>query len=73
MCSIHKISLTRAQSVGEIKRVVRLELVISGSCFAQLRNRARQKSRSVEEVAIFLLEQIANDDLFDAVMDTEDA
>lgn len=76
MCSIHKISLSRGVPkmpiTNDSDAVIRMEVAVSARCYHALRIYGRPTRHAPDELAVLLLEQITNDGLINAVLDTDD-
>jgi hypothetical protein len=70
-CSHLKISLRRSSKRVRLKRWPRIPL--PDDLFEQLRQRAAAMGVSTAELVVDLLKEIARDDLYNAVLDRDDA
>jgi hypothetical protein len=70
-CSQAKISLRGSRSRRKRRRSKKQYLRVSSGVVASLRNRAAALGKTEEVLACELLETIARDDLYDAVLDHE--
>ena len=70
-CSHLKISLRRSCKKVRLKRWPKIPL--PDDLFEQLRQRAKIMGVSAVELAVALLKEVARDDLYDAVLDQDDA
>ena len=70
-CSHLKISLRRSCKKVRLKRWPKIPL--PDDLFEQLRQRAKIMGVSAAELAVALLKEVARDDLYDAVLDRDDA
>lgn len=70
-CSHLKISLRRSCKKVRLKRWPKIPL--PDDLFEQLRQRAKIMGVSAVELAVALFKEVARDDLYDAVLDQDDA
>ena len=70
-CSHLKISLRRSCKKVRLKRWAKIPL--PNDLFEQLRQRAKIMGVSAVELAVALFKEVARDDLYDAVLDQDDA
>jgi hypothetical protein len=70
-CSQLKISLRRSSKRVHLKRWPKISL--PDDLFEQIRQRAKTMRVSAAELAVALLKEIARDDLYNAVLDRDDA
>jgi len=70
-CSHLKISLRRSCKKARLKRWPKIPL--PDDLFEQLRQRAKIMGVSAAELAVALLKEVARDDLYNAVLDRDDA